>query len=366
MKLRVPVITYLMNHQNSLRFLLCLLLMATTAAFAAESHKVASPLPKDPAVLLALAEQHNGLSGPGLKPWHIQATYQLYDAKGKPTEQGAFEEWWEGPNKYKISFYRPSYHIEIVANAKGTYVSGNAELPYPEYLVQRLFTSPVSTKLPAKGMHFNFNKEKFGKMTLDCVEEIPKGLHPTGIHRINLAFPTYCVNTITPMLRIYGSYGQSLAQLVNVGSLEGRYLPMNAVIYNNGIKLLNIHLVKGESAAQWSRALFTPPKGASLETTLPDTLFESAKVLAGHKIAGQDPVYPESAKENHEQGTVSLAAIITKNGRIRSLIVTSAPAMSLADSALVAVKTWKYKPYLLNGRPVNVQTTIQVIYTLGY
>lgn len=354
-----------MTNKFKLRTLLVLLLAATcTAAFAAKSKQSAPPLPKDPEALLALAAQHNGLTGPNLNPWHIKATYQLYDAKGNPTQKGTFEEWWANPHLYKFSFHRANYHLQIVANSKGTYVSGNDTIPDPEYLVRRLFLHPVATKLPAKGMKLHYNMEKLGKARLACVEEIPEGLGPTGFHQLNPTFPTYCLEPFAPVLLLFGSYGQSFTQITGVGMLEGRNLPIHATLLDAGIKYLTVHLTQGESAARWPPSTFIPPPGADLKPARNTLPVISQKVIAGRKLSGDDPGYPPSAKALHQEGKVTLAAVINKNGRIRSLIVTSAPAMSLANSALAAVKTWKYKPYLQNGHSVNVRTQITVIYSL--
>jgi protein TonB len=77
-----------------------------------------------------------------------------------------------------------------------------------------------------------------------------------------------------------------------------------------------------------------------------------------HQVA---PVYP---KEKHITGAVLLHAIIGKDGTIENLEYVSGPS-ELTPSAMEAVKQWRYKPTLLNGDPVQVDTTISVVYTLG-
>jgi periplasmic protein TonB len=59
-----------------------------------------------------------------------------------------------------------------------------------------------------------------------------------------------------------------------------------------------------------------------------------------------------------------LQATISKTGTIENLRVLSGPPM-LQQAALQAVETWRYKPYLLNGEPVEVETQVNVIFTLG-
>jgi protein TonB len=75
------------------------------------------------------------------------------------------------------------------------------------------------------------------------------------------------------------------------------------------------------------------------------------------------PVYPAFAKVVGVSGTVTLAAIISKTGTIENLRVTGGPAM-LQQAALNAVSTWRYRPYLLDGQPVEVETTVSVVFTL--
>jgi periplasmic protein TonB len=76
------------------------------------------------------------------------------------------------------------------------------------------------------------------------------------------------------------------------------------------------------------------------------------------------PVYPAIAKATGTQGTVVLQAIISKSGTIENLRVVSGPAL-LQQAALDAVKQWRYRPFLLNGEPVEVETTVNVVFTLG-
>ncbi len=86
-----------------------------------------------------------------------------------------------------------------------------------------------------------------------------------------------------------------------------------------------------------------------------------AQGLLVHKVV---PQYPLVAREAHIQGSVVLQAVIGKDGKINNVQVVSGPAQ-LAQSAVEAVKQWRYKPYYLNGQPVEVQTLINVNFNLG-
>ena len=76
------------------------------------------------------------------------------------------------------------------------------------------------------------------------------------------------------------------------------------------------------------------------------------------------PVYPILARQAHIQGKVVLDADISKNGGVETLKVISGHPL-LVQAALDAVKQWRYKPYLLNGEPVAVNTQIIVGFTLS-
>jgi TonB family protein len=73
---------------------------------------------------------------------------------------------------------------------------------------------------------------------------------------------------------------------------------------------------------------------------------------------------PQEAKRMHIEGTVHLHAFIGKDGRVRELRVVDGDP-GLAHAALNAVRKWRYKPTLLEGNPVEVDTTISVVFTLG-
>jgi protein TonB len=90
----------------------------------------------------------------------------------------------------------------------------------------------------------------------------------------------------------------------------------------------------------------------------------SQGVIAGNLIKKVQPTYPALAKQARIQGHVLLRAEISKDGQIQNLQLISGHPM-LAPAAIEAVKQWRYKPYLLNGEPVAVDTEVDVIFSLS-
>jgi protein TonB len=96
----------------------------------------------------------------------------------------------------------------------------------------------------------------------------------------------------------------------------------------------------------------------------PQRVRVSSGVQSGLLVRKVQPTYPPLARQARIQGQVVLQAQISKNGDIENLQLISGHPM-LAPAAIEAVKQWKYKPYLLNGEPVEVETTVQVNFSLA-
>jgi len=96
----------------------------------------------------------------------------------------------------------------------------------------------------------------------------------------------------------------------------------------------------------------------------PTRIRVSQGVTQGLKIRDVRPTYPALARQAHIQGAVQLTAVISKEGSIENLHAVSGHPM-LIPAAIDAVKQWRYKPYILNGEPVEVETQITVNFTLG-
>lgn len=90
----------------------------------------------------------------------------------------------------------------------------------------------------------------------------------------------------------------------------------------------------------------------------------SSSVVEGLLVYKVTPSYPSIAKATGTQGTVMLQATISARGSIENLRVVSGPAL-LQQAALDAVQQWRYRPYLLNGQPIEVETTVQVVFKLN-
>jgi TonB family protein len=156
--------------------------------------------------------------------------------------------------------------------------------------------------------------------------------------------------------------------------------PYNVEVVAKGFQRLlqeNVHVESGKTVglnlkltvAPVSHTLTAP--GAPSSPTAPAVLAApdgpirvSADTASGMILSKIDPEYPEIAKAAHVQGTVILHAIISKTGTVERLDVISGNGM-LVNAARDAVSRWTYKPYLLNGQPMEVETSITVNFSLA-
>jgi TonB family protein len=98
--------------------------------------------------------------------------------------------------------------------------------------------------------------------------------------------------------------------------------------------------------------------------TAPATIKVGGNVQQANVLTKVAPVYPPAARAAGVQGTVILNTIISKEGYVREIRLTSGDP-ALAQAAVDAVKQWTYKPTMLNGNPVEVETQVQVNFTLA-
>jgi outer membrane biosynthesis protein TonB len=107
-----------------------------------------------------------------------------------------------------------------------------------------------------------------------------------------------------------------------------------------------------------------PPPGPTIQQAKSQPIMVSSALQAAKAIKLVPPSYPPIAKSLHLQGTVRFNALVGGDGRIRNLQYVSGPSI-MVPAASDAVKQWIYQPTLLNGQPIEVQTTINVNFKLN-
>jgi TonB family protein len=334
----------------------------------------AAPNLKDPEALLAAARASNGLEGDDLKPWHLKATYDVFDPYGKPLATGVFEEWWAGKDKWKRSYTGPHYTSTEYHLPEGSAHDGDMpkDVPWPESLIAGKLIRPIDppshgfTSTDKSGHTHTVAPEKptlreIGKLALSCAQiELPGPSQGVA----------YCFDRDSIRLRMTEApHLQSVYN--NLGTFEGRVVGREATVRFEGHPVIDIHVAslstfQPESMPEVFVAT-TPltPRPVASETRADAPIRADPQVIAGQKISGLAPAYPAWLKSIGVQGTVMLGVTITKRGDVVDVAVLEAPHRFLADAAMDAVRTWKYAPYLLDGSAVEVHTRIYISFNLG-
>jgi TonB family protein len=395
---------------------------ATPEATASTTQSATPSLPSDPAALLQLAADANGLHAPTLQPWHIRASWQTLDADKHVKQEGTWEEWWAGEKKFKIAITSGDasrttwgtddgiFEVKVAgtqppadAPAAPSAPSGMSaavfsvwpsDLPAADFRMRALLLHPVPAITPAALSHVRLQESPFqeGNLSLQCVIEafvMPDGSFHQTYDAGGKPHPTiqrYCFDGNPPMVRIASAPGE-VTTFNSLIRFQGQYLARNIRVVHTDLEEhskndnyirnttreyapaqeSDIHIDTAAILDPVTDADFVPPPTAAKQSTVDIGMVAlSSGVMAGRRISGSLPAYPADARHFlHSEGTVVLQAKILKDGTVGDLKVISGP-LALQQASLDAVKNWRYTPYLLNGEPVEVQTQINVYFSLNH
>lgn len=298
------------------------------------------------------------------RPWHLKLSVTLMDAHGSPAQEGTIERWQAGEqSRTVITMGQSTARAYVYAGERYASTQGPA-VPEIVYDLLSAVLSPGASKAEMDGAEPEMRTQKFGSKALDCVmlsrpmkpvigrlpETVPLGL-----------FATYCMEPQSNRLELSYSIGDPVVIRTSTGTFQDHVITVGVTMREEQAIVAQAK-VSSLSTFEPSPEEFKPP--ADLKRVDGHAVLLSSRVHSGNKTGGSIPEYPASARIDHISGAVVLHAIIGPDGRIHRLTVLSAPSVALAGSALAAVRTWTYRPYLLDGEPTSVDTTITVNFNL--
>lgn len=300
------------------------------------------------------ASRVNNLTSSDMKPWHIKASYQLLDDKGSVTDEGTYEELWVGPTKFKRTFSGKSFTQTDYGTDKGVMRSGSHEdVPSLLAYLRRELVAPLFSEEVIQRGTYGVKPVDVNGAKLQCLQlDLAPG---NGI--------TNCIGTDKPILRISDYAGDHLQILHNrILDYQNHYVAGDLKIVRGNQTLMTARIDSIEPFDTASESGLSPSSDAIF---LPRRVTISAGIAVGMLLSHNAPAYPPAARAARVSGTVVLEALISINGTIKDLQVVQGPP-ELQQSAVDAVRTWRYRPYLLNGEPVEVRTTVNVVFTMNH
>jgi hypothetical protein len=329
------------------------------------------------------AAEANGLPQTEGQPWHLEVASHSFDEIGNIRNQAVLDEFYVNPTKFKTVYSSSGSSQTIYGTEKGLMYAGSPTGPSP--LIKALqdpFTTPLLMSFAKERHTLNSELRRYDGADHLCISVNQPDTAGQPSRRIG----TFCFDPATGFLEytVYEAVPISVTRSHPV-TFQGHLLPGDLEVQMSGKVAFAAHLDRIEPLTSIDDSMFVPPPGAtqpivvggaldgrgaadpsgsSSVGTPPPTLTRPKRVNISGGVAQAmllkkiDPIYPGDV---NQEETVVLDALISKEGHIESLRVISGPAM-LVGAALDAVKEWTYRPFLLNGEPVEVGTTIKVVF----
>jgi TonB-like protein len=291
-----------------------------------------------------------------LPSFQMNASVQI-DIQGKPLE-GSYQLLWNGPEQWREEINLPGY-TEIQVGGKETlWIQRSTDfIPLRMFQLHSAvgFSSDAAGAEP--GLTWSFTQLSLGPgdtvRNTRSQKEHGEKLTCAEIENELKRKSEMCVSDSTGTLVRSSSYEDREFQPVG-----GKVFPRLLAFVENGKRVAKLNVSELITPAQFVPSSFTPPPGALQQvgcmSPVPPRLVKKAALE-----------YPFGARERHLQGTVAVDAQIGLDGVPRIRKVVSDPNPDLTKPSLEAIAGWRYEPATCNGKPVPIETVLQVNYTLS-
>lgn len=325
---------------------------------------VSTTAPSDPAELLKLAATLNGLLVPGGKPWHLKASYDVFDGDGKRTEQGTYEMFWVNSKKFKRSYLSKSFSQTDFGTDSGIFRTGDREWPSgPERIVEGKL---LLINLPGEELLRATTQEAFErKVGLGSLKCIALNTRPPRPLNAASNLPTYCFDMSTLALRYESGSGSTFSDLASgtsrnqIVSFNNRLVSREVLVtlFDRPYVTIHVETLEGLTAVNDadfqhpSNAILAPhPRTRVLQNQMDERLLklgERGFALLAHPGGGD--------------GRVILEVVVGKDGHVLNVRALSGSQI-FQSAAIESVRQRVYKPYLVAGEPVEVVTEIALTF----
>ncbi len=322
------------------------------------SQNATGALPTDPVALMTLAHQRNGLTGSGIKPWHMHGTYHSYK-DGKPEYEGTYEEWWISPTQYKVTFANPKQTQTDFATGTALLRDGAQEwLNGPELLLRSSVVDPLPDPAQLNEFTLQRSEQTVANDKIECVSltyPVHGNLKVAGDF-----YPTACLESSMPVLRVF-EINDSRIIYDHLAAFQGHYIARQIRIVSNG-KLeadLNLDVVE---ALKPDLALSAPATATPVDLT--KIKIKEGKSHWPAPLKTATAVYPVLAKNHQVSGIVTIQAAIRADGHVEKMQPLSGSEM-LWNACTDAIEQRVYRPFVVLGQPRPVEIEIHVNFSIN-
>ncbi len=347
------------------RFLLALIALASLQVLGQNSQTTPAvpALPSDPLAFFELAVPHYDFSDPKLKPWHLKASYEIYNYDGKLATKGTWEYWWASPKVRRRSWERPGLSRTDWITADGTIFrkdSGEAPLYFERRLEDTiLYPGPNYEMIKAGDLKLGLKTAAPGSGNLSCLTVTSKTEDNGKPRVVPLSTPpNYCFDPET--MALMGSYSnQSLSKYSQFVVMQDHYLARRVTVQVGRQAMINISVDAIDGIDENDPAL-NPPADA---VPLPGSAHYTSDSPPPAKLAGGKPlkqVSPQIIGLQRLHGVIFSCVQIGLDGKVRRVEVLSTPSRLVADAIVDAAKQWEFEPLTVDGKPVEMEFPIVI------
>ncbi len=278
-----------------------------------------------------------------LPSFEMRARLKL-DNHGHPVE-GTYSLLWNGRDQWREEIKLPGYSEVQVAGKDAVSVSRTTKyMPWQIGLVHNLLGYDQKLKLNVNEKVKQIRNREIRGIKTSCVEIAGKfGSRQICIDPANTAL-------VRELPFVDGNF-------TAVGAKE---FPFSLRYFDHDKIIAEATVTEMKTPAQFDASAFDPPAGGISRPKC-----DAADLRTGRLVAPVNPEYPAAQRSAHVQGTVHLYGVVGSDGMIHNLEVISSVDPALDRSALEAVQQWRYEPYMCRGVPVDVETMVQVNYSLS-
>ncbi|MGA1982109.1 MAG: energy transducer TonB [Acidobacteriaceae bacterium] len=308
---------------------------------------------------LKAASELSALDGTAVNPWHWKLDVTVYDTDGKNPKTGSLEMWFSDGNMRTVASLG-SAEITTLRVGNNLYRSaGNEKDVAAISFIQMQVLHPVPAEVFQPETAVKLIRETAGKTKLDCIA-------PTLVRQTNDVISLgqqfcFCLEQDTSRLVVMYEVGGFTVLRRQTGMFQSHEVPVD-------LQTLFGTVVFAEAKTTRLTAESIDPSQFQVQpdmTPVTEPVEISSGDLSRLTLSQNAPTYPLDAKERHASGKVVFDAMIGKDGHVLSLQQTGQADSALAESAKKAVSQWLYRPYLINGIPVEVKATINVNFNFG-
>jgi TonB family protein len=331
---QVSPISLFVKHRSRLGILL-IALIASANAFAASDKAMQGEQ------MLQAAIAKNDIRE--LPSFEMKASLKL-DNYGHPID-GTYSLLWNGPNQWREEINLPGYsEIQVTGKDVASVKRTTQYMPWQINLIHDILGYDQKLKLGENEKVKQIRNREIHGIKVSCVEITGK----FGSRQV-------CTDP---------SNGALIRELPFVDgkltTVAEKQFPFSLSYVDHEKILAEATITELKTPVQFSTSEFDPPAGGVSKPKC-----DGEKIQSGRLVTRVNPTYPSAQRMARVQGTVKLYGVIGTDGMLHGLEVVSSVDPALDSSALQAVQQWRYEPYTCNGVPVEVESVVQVNYSLN-